>query len=190
VIELRLLIAKLVEEITPLDDLEESHQFFVKNWITSGADLFRIKKPAFPETHLVSYFVPFDELNKKICLVHHKKANLWIPPGGHVDIDEHPQDTVYREMQEELTEQAICHHEAPFFVTVAKTVNDPLPHTDVSLWYVVKGDSWKKYRFDSREFHDVSWFNIYEPHKDITEPTLIRFIQKLKRLLQKPQKTA
>ena len=33
----------------------------------------------------------------------HKKAELWLPSGGHVEIDEDPTDTVTRECMEELS---------------------------------------------------------------------------------------
>ncbi len=39
---------------------------------------------------------------QKLLLVDHKKAGLWLPSGGHVEIDEHPQTTVQREVREEL----------------------------------------------------------------------------------------
>lgn len=176
---LRSEIANIVDEILPLDDVERSHQSFIKNWIASGAAIFRIQKPANPETHLVSYFVPFDEAERKICLIHHKKANLWIPPGGHVNVNEHPKDTVSREMQEELFQKASFYHESPLFLTVTQTVNDCSPHTDVSLWYVVRGNSKEKYAFDDQEFYDISWFKVGEPSQNIVEPNLKRFIKKL-----------
>ena len=35
-------------------------------------------------------------------MVHHKKANDWIPPGGHIEENESPAATVIREFREEL----------------------------------------------------------------------------------------
>ncbi len=42
-----------------VDAIEQSHIAYVKEWIASGAELFRTAKPATPDKHLVSYFVPF-----------------------------------------------------------------------------------------------------------------------------------
>ncbi|HLD62987.1 MAG TPA: NUDIX domain-containing protein [Candidatus Norongarragalinales archaeon] len=37
----------------------------------------------------------------KVLLLKHKKLNTWLPPGGHVDENELPDDCVIREVQEE-----------------------------------------------------------------------------------------
>ena len=39
--------------------------------------------------------------NNKVLLVHHKKLNLWLPVGGHIDPDETPDDALHREVKEE-----------------------------------------------------------------------------------------
>ncbi len=36
-----------------------------------------------------------------ILLVHHKRIGAWLPPGGHVEEDELPHETVVREVEEE-----------------------------------------------------------------------------------------
>jgi 8-oxo-dGTP pyrophosphatase MutT (NUDIX family) len=38
----------------------------------------------------------------KVLLVHHKKFNKWTPPGGHMEENETPDQTVIREWKEEL----------------------------------------------------------------------------------------
>jgi len=96
------LIRGIVSKIKPFDPLEQSHIEQTLAWIDSGAPLFRTQKPDVPPKHLVSYFVLFDENAFKILLVDHKKAQLWLPPGGHVEVDEDPLETVKRECLEEL----------------------------------------------------------------------------------------
>ena len=49
-----------VEVIAPLDDFERATKEHVLSWIDSGAELWRIEKPATPNKHLVSYFVLTD----------------------------------------------------------------------------------------------------------------------------------
>ena len=39
----------------------------------------------------------------KVLLVHHSKLDLWLPPGGHIDKDETPDDALLREIKEELS---------------------------------------------------------------------------------------
>jgi len=171
-------ILQIIEEITPLDEMERSHQTFVKEWVATGARLFRERKPQTPKIHLVSYFVPFDEKEEKFLLVDHKKAHLWLPPGGHVDPQEHPKETARREMEEELFTPAEFYQEDPLLLTVSETEDNIDSHIDVSLWYVVKGDSSKEYRYDTREFHKIRWFSRCDVPEE-REPHLDRFFDKL-----------
>ena len=53
-------------------------------------------------------------------------------------------------------------------------------HTDVSLWYVLKGDSNKAYEFDKSEFNDIRWFHLDEVPHSKSDPHMERFIQKFK----------
>jgi len=37
----------------------------------------------------------------KILLVHHRKLNEWLPVGGHIELDEDPEEALFREVKEE-----------------------------------------------------------------------------------------
>lgn len=183
---------KILSEVTailPFDELEEEHIKDVEEWILSGAPLFRIEKPDKPLKHLVSYFVLIDPIHRSILLADHIKAQLWLPSGGHVEPGEDPADTVRREAQEELRQTAVFleSNPHPFFVTVTKTVGLTAGHTDVSLWYLIRGDIHEFVDFDRREFNDVEWFTfdeILQSDPVIFDPHLQRFIQKLMRHLE------
>lgn len=75
----------------------------------------------------------FDQANEKILLVDHKKAELWLPSGGHVEIDEDPTDTVIRECMEERSVAAEFWSKKSVFITQTVTVGKTAGHTDVSL---------------------------------------------------------
>ncbi len=126
-----------------IDALEQMHITDAIQWIDSGEEIFRLEKPAIPPKHLVSYFVLVDQAKDAVLLLDHINAELWLPNGGHVEYDEHPMQTVVRELYEELRQQPIFLQEDPVFVTQATTVGKTPGHTDVSLWYVLSGDSEK-----------------------------------------------
>ncbi len=84
-VNIRSQIHQIVSSINPLDELEQDHICFVLDWIESGSEIFRIEKPATPDIHLVAYFVIASPEMDQVLLVDHKKAELWLPPGGHVD---------------------------------------------------------------------------------------------------------
>lgn len=151
-------IQEVVNSIKAFDHDEEQHIAFINNWIASGAEIFRIVKPATPDTHLVSYFLLLDQAANQVLLVNHKKAQCWLPAGGHVEPNEHPKETVKREMVEELGIDANFVLDEPLFVTVTKTRGYGPEHTDVSLWYILKGSVSDIFKYDEREFHQVQWF--------------------------------
>jgi len=165
--------------IEPLDDVERRHLADAIAWVESGAPLFRIAKPATPPKHLVAYFAVVDGEN--ILLVDHRNARLWLPTGGHVEADEHPRQTVIRELFEELGLAAEADAiGAPAMVTVTETVGLTAGHVDVSLWYVVPGDRTQPLRFDADEFESVRWFAFDQVPLQRAEPHLGRFIAKLR----------
>lgn len=177
-----------VSSLEPHDELEREHKQDVLDWIARGEPLFRVSKPDNPTKHLVSYFVLIDEANSSLMLIDHVKANLWLPTGGHVDVGENPRDTVVREAEEELQLQAeftTPFGEQPFFLTVTTTRGFG-EHTDVSLWYLIKGNPAVELTFDTSEINRCSWLTFDQIlATDITEldPHMHRFIAKIKQRL-------
>lgn len=176
-------VHEIVASIHPFDTLEQHHIRDTLLWIEGGAPLFRIQKPDVPHKHLVSYFVLFDEAAHHILLVDHKKAGLWLPSGGHVEIDEHPMDTVKRECMEELGIRPEFWTPDPIFLTSTLTVGLTAGHTDVSLWYVLRGNVKTSYAFDHEEFHDIRWFPMDAIPYASSDPHMRRFVEKLKNRL-------
>ncbi len=167
-----------VSSIAPVDAKEEKTKKEVLDWIDSGVELCRLEKPATPAQHLISYFVIADY--PFLLLVDHINAQLWLPAGGHVDPGEHPRDTVIREAQEELEVESDFLFENPIFISITTTIGLTAGHTDVSLWYVLKGSKESTYNYDASEFNRIQWFHIDELPFEKTDPEMRRFVQKLK----------
>lgn len=170
--------------MSPSDELERKHIHFVLDWIESGAEIFRTEKPAIPDTHLVTYFVIASPDMDRVLLVDHKKAGLWLPPGGHVDPDEHPKETVRREANEELRMNAEFLYGEPILLTVTETVGNLAKHTDVSLWYLLKGDPGQMLDYDPDEFNRIRWFKMDEIPFEKSDPHMKRCIRKMLSLKQ------
>lgn len=188
-------IKSIIQWIQPCDDIEQEHILDAVAWIDGGADLFRIKKHATPEKHLVSYAVVLDSEAKKILLFNHKKSWLILPSGGHVDVDELPHHWARRELKEELDLELDFHplstDNNPLFVTVTDVVmtledwSDEV-HTDVSLWYIFEGDSSLMITWETEDYkEEFEWFSwmsfeeILEIPEDKTDKHMRRFINKL-----------
>jgi 8-oxo-dGTP diphosphatase len=177
-------VLSAIDDIITFDELEYLHLQEVKNWINSGAPIFRISKPDNPPKHLVSYIVPYDAAANSILLTDHTKAHLWLPSGGHVEIDEDPKQTVLREAKEELGIEATFHPmfgNKPAFITVTPTIGYG-EHTDVSLWYIVYGLKDQIINFDKREMNSTKWFGLDEilaMEINIFDPHTHRFVHKI-----------
>ena len=148
-------------------------------WIDSGAPLFRTAKPATPPKHLVSYFPVVD--SDHILLVGHKNARMWLPTGGHVEVDEDPRTTVIREIREELGLHVSPEEvEGPILVTVTETVGLTSGHVDVSLWYPVHVARTAHLIYDTSEFNEVRWFRHEDAKQLLGDPNLGMFLSKLR----------
>ena len=170
-------IRKEVERIAPLDELEQAAKTDVLSWIDSGAEICRLEKPAIPPKHLISYFAIVD--GEHILLVDHINAELWLPTGGHVEPGEHPRTTALREAREELSIEGEFLNDHPLFLTITETVGKTAGHTDVSIWYVLRGNRFTELLFDRSEFHSARWFHRDEIPLDRTDKNMGRFLQKL-----------
>jgi 8-oxo-dGTP pyrophosphatase MutT (NUDIX family) len=173
-----------VEKLIHYDAIEQDHKRDVCQWLRSGINPFRLQKPDIPPKHLVSYFVIVDPEYRSMLLVDHIKAQLWLPSGGHVEFNELPSSAVKREAKEEFGIEAsfLRSNDKPFFVTVTSTVGLTAGHTDVSLWYLLRGSVHDRIRFDRSEFTDVEWYTfdeIMETDPQIFDPHLKRFTAKL-----------
>ena len=178
-------LPRLIQSLSPFDDLERTHQAAVLEWIASGAELYRSTPPATPPMHLVSYFVPFDCATGSVLLTAHRKSGLDLPPGGHCEPGELPWQTVERECIEELGVPAASLPEIgrhPFFVTVTETRGAVGRHTDVSLWHVLDLPADTTLRPDPGEFTSVHWLTLdallTEPISRF-DPHMHRFARKL-----------
>ncbi len=172
-------IRGIIEKMQPFDLLEADHLAQTLAWIDAGLPLFRTQKPATPPQHLVAYFVIVDLAQRQLLLTDHKDAGLWLPSGGHVEPDEHPRDAAAREAQEELGIAADFLGPDPLFLTVTQTQGISAGHTDISLWYLLRGDRAVALAHDPGEFHGVSWFAFDELPSTRVEPHLARFVAKL-----------
>ncbi len=165
--------------------MEEQHQLDSLRWLESTDDVFRRVKPATPDRHLVSYVVLVDA-DGSALLVDHINAGLWLPPGGHVDPDEHPADTARREAEEELgiTPFLTEHPTQPKFMTVTRTVGQDQGHLDVSLWFVFVGQRDMLLRPDPAEIRDVRWWSpadVLAEDPGWFDPHYGRFVRKMAR---------
>lgn len=123
--------------------------------------------------HICSFFLPVNKESRSLFIGHHIKADDWIPPGGHIDLDETPVEAVIREYQEELQHTTDKEHIQLFDITI-KDIHNPkfacTRHYD--YWYLVFTDK-VSYKYDKKEFYDAGWFP-FEDAKTKTQLEIYR----------------
>lgn len=114
------------------------------------------------DTHFCSFFLPFDPISKKMFLGHHKKADDWIPPGGHIDQGETPLETTIREFQEELQIQLTDEKIELFDISITYINNPQFACKEhYNLWHIVEIPQ-QEFIYDPKEFYDAGWFTFDE----------------------------
>jgi len=114
--------------------------------------------------------------NKKVLLIHQKKLNKWLPPGGHIEPNETPDQTVVRELQEEVgipvtlsQKQALANGEEireqcalPFYANV-HSVGD---HDHYCLFYLCTTTHPEQLTLEKRAINEARWFTAEDIQKE------------------------
>lgn len=125
----------------------------------------------------------------KLLLVHHKNLDKWLPPGGHIEKDETPDEAVMREIKEETgldvellnrgelskedKDNIIVELALPFYANVHR-VGD---HDHACLFYLCRS---KNDQVEiSKESKGYSWFTLEELHDSQDVPSEVKKIGKL-----------
>jgi 8-oxo-dGTP pyrophosphatase MutT (NUDIX family) len=164
--------------VTPLDTKEWEHLQAIRAWLRATTDIYRRVRPAIPDKHLAVYCVPLDMLEGRVLLGYHLAANMWLPPGGHVETNEHPTDAAMREYAEELGIAPVLLANDPLLASIEPT-NGPGSHTDVTLWYAFQGSTTQNVTVDEREFRQMEWVRFEEIMSYPTNGNLSRFLSKV-----------
>jgi 8-oxo-dGTP pyrophosphatase MutT (NUDIX family) len=139
------------------------------------------------ESHLCTYFAPYDPVAKQVFIGHHKKAGIWLFNGGHIDEGETLRDTLKREIDEEWgLDMHDFEIEEPGLLTFRDIYNPTkqpcLWHFDI--WHFIPVD---KNTFNpdkeklAEEFHECIWVDLDEARKlfldDESSLKAIKFIE-------------
>jgi 8-oxo-dGTP pyrophosphatase MutT (NUDIX family) len=124
--------------------------------------------------YVVSVYIVFKD---KVLFIHHKKLNKWLPIGGHIELDEDPEEALFREVKEEcglkisiLGEKPKIKSKgtkilySPIFLNIHK-ISDT--HKHIGLCYFAKAKT-DKIILNKKEHNRISWFN----KKDLNDPKL------------------
>src|SRR5258706_14168422 len=120
----------------------------------------------------VAIFVVHDG---KILLIHHRKLDKWLPLGGHIELDEDPEQAALREAREEsgldvellgerppTTSPGTRALIAPRFLDIHR-INDTHEHIGLIYWARLKNSD--AIKLATKEHHDIRWCRIEDLEK-------------------------
>lgn len=122
---------------------------------------------------VVNAFIVYDN---KVLLVNHKKIKRWLSVGGHIELNENPEEALFREIKEECGLEVIGKKpdiENPkefkfesLYAPVYLDVHDITPtHKHIGMNYFLKAKS-DKFIFNRNEHDDIRWFS----KEDLDDP--------------------
>jgi len=112
--------------------------------------------------------------NSKVLLIHHRKLEKWLPLGGHIELDEDPEQAALREVKEEsglevellgdrppTTGAGTRALIAPRFLDIHR-ITDSHEHIGMIYWARPKNGT---VTLASAEHHDIRWCSVDELEK-------------------------
>ena len=141
------------------------------------------------QNHFTATGVVFNSDNK-ILMVHHNKLNVWLPPGGHINENEVPDDAVIREIFEETGVNAEIvpnKHELGFidgckelerpFIILLEDIEGNGSHNHIDMVYICRSLT-EDLKPQESEVHGIGWFTFEEIRQLKTYDNVIKTISK------------
>jgi ADP-ribose pyrophosphatase YjhB (NUDIX family) len=122
-----------------------------------------------PHIHdLIDFTVDvFIVYQNKVLLIFHKKHKMWLAVGGHIELDEDPEEALFREVKEEcgleievvgekptITSKGTKFLYPPAFLDIHDVTEN---HKHIALRYIAKSKS-DKFTHNKDEHDDIRWF--------------------------------
>lgn len=117
---------------------------------------------------VVNAFIVYDN---KVLLINHKKLKRWLSIGGHIELNENPEEALFREIKEECGLDVDIIGEKPNIPEIRwigfKSLYNPMfldvhdisgTHKHVALNYFAKAKS-DKFVLNKEEHNDIKWFS-------------------------------
>lgn len=115
----------------------------------------------------VGCFIVFEN---KVLLVNHPRYDMWLPPGGHIELDEDPEEALFREIKEEtgldveiVAQKPDLHFPGTKYIYIPAyiSVHDANPpHRHIGLTYFARAKS--SANLKSAEHTEAKWFTAAE----------------------------
>lgn len=168
-----------IATIRPFDQRESQDIQQTLEWLQSAK---QIHKPHNMAEHLGVLSLVLSPDRKQTFMLNHKKAQMWLPPGGHVNKGQTFEEAVKSEIAEELGVEAKFLEPAPFFLSRTLTHGSNAGHVDVTAWFILEGNPSVTYDIQEKEASEGKWIALSELLDFPQQSNLPRAAQKLLKL--------
>lgn len=144
-----------------------------------------------PLSHFCVYFAGYDPKAKKVFIGHHKKSNLWLFNGGHIDKGETPEEALEREMGEEWGIKIKLEDIGEPKLLTITPIDRPgkqtcTKHYDIGYFVPLTEKSFAPDQsLLDTEFYETGWKTIDEARKLITDEGVLKGIDKFEGIFNK-----
>lgn len=179
-------LLQMLEAYLALYPQEQAVVAQVIDLVTQHADCFeRTCRPG----HITGAAWVMSADHQRAALVHHRKLDRWLQPGGHADGDGDVATVAWREATEEtglarlvmidtggtLVPLDVDVHEIPARYNAAgEMIDDAHQHHDIRFLFVTSDETLAV----SAESHDVRWFDAAELRQLTSEESVLRLMEK------------
>ncbi|MCL2461321.1 MAG: NUDIX domain-containing protein [Defluviitaleaceae bacterium] len=129
---------------------------------------------------------------KSILMIHHKKLRVWLPPGGHVEENELPDEAVLREIFEETgvrakivagkqgiaLSDAHCRELERPFTVLLEDIDKDGTHNHIDLVYICEAETDELAPQES-EVNGIGWFTLEQVQKIETYQNVMETVEKV-----------
>lgn len=142
------------------------------------------------KNHFTATGIVFNS-NKEILMIHHNKLKVWLPPGGHVEENELPDEAVLREVFEEtgirvkiiknkrnlnLGSKHCKELEVPFVVLLEDIMGDGT-HNHIDMVYLCEAIN-EDFVLQEIEVNGIGWFTLEQIKELKTYDNVIKTVSR------------
>lgn len=176
-------VQTFVDGINKSDAKHEIRSKFLKR-IKDG----KISLEENPKNHFTVSFVAYDFKKKLVFAGLHKRSELWMFNGGHVEKGESLSDALRREVEEEWGSASFLEKvDKPSLLTVTPVINpgDRECKLHYGVWYFIPVES-NEFKPDlqilAKEYTEAGWKTFAEAGKLIIVPNYLLVLEKVSKL--------
>ena len=161
----------LANELREVIRPELCEQAIAHRRMLAKVDMGKLLRAENPRYHVCVMFVPYIPTSQRVLAVLHKKAAMWLFPGGHIEPGETLLETLAREADEEVGHRnPLAQDMRPFMLSITDGIQNEgrecKSHFDV--WYLLR-TSTEDLRVTSDEFLETKWVGLGEANSFITD---------------------